>query len=347
MTRVAVIIPTWNRRELVQRAMASVLSQAGVSIELVVVDDGSTDGTVAALAGMGDAVRCLPRPHQGRSAARNTGFRATSGDCVVFLDSDDILLPGALLMMSRALAADEAVHVVVGEAVYRDLNGRPLGRVSEAFPTAALPLLDLLVLHNVVGPPHAAMIRRTALDRLGPGPFDETLHGGEDHDLWIRLAAAGCRFKRIDADIAAYTLHEGNESSPRSPNRAARDRSIERGMAKVLAAPWFAALAPSTRRTFLWQYLTKTLGGRLDDQERVLSGTPFRTLPPRDRSALLRQVAVENFVSGARLDSARQRLRQSVRSDPTDAKSIVSLALATTAPGLWRWMLERRSPATS
>jgi glycosyltransferase involved in cell wall biosynthesis len=345
MTPVAVVIPTWNRRELVRRAVDSALAQSGAAVELVVVDDGSTDGTVEAL--RRDSIACLSEPHRGRSAARNAGLRATSAGYVLFLDSDDTLAPGALASMASVLDARPEVDVVVGEVDVVDDGGRVLGRLSPTFPRLPLPLLDVLVLHNVIGPPLAAMVRRAALEPLQPCPFDETLHGGEDRDLWVRLAAAGRTFQRLDAVVGRYMRHDQGESSPHSPNRAARARSIERRQRKILDAPFFPALSAFTRRTFFWEFLTEQLKGRPDDQRQVVSGASFQSLLPRDRASILRHVAIEGFVAGGGTDDARRWLRQSVAADPASVKSLASLALMSTAPSLWRRLLERRRARTS
>ena len=115
MSTVSVIVPTFNRRDLVQRAAASVRAQAPISAELVVVDDGSTDGTGDRLKARDPALRYLAQEHTGRSAARNRGLQASTGDYIVFLDSDDALLPGGLATLAAVLDARADVDMVHGE----------------------------------------------------------------------------------------------------------------------------------------------------------------------------------------------------------------------------------------
>ncbi len=342
MSTISVIVPTFNRRHLVQRAAASVRAQGPVRAELIVVDDGSTDGTGDHLTASDLALRYLVQERTGRSAARNRGMRASTGDYIVFLDSDDALLPGALATLSAVLDARADIDIVHGEGYYCDRNGLRIERISQGFPSRDRPLLDRLVLHNVIGPLHLAMIRRGAVERLQPAPFDETLHGGEDTDFWVRLAAQGSAFHHIDDLVGTYTIHDSNESSPHSAGRAAREQSLARAKRKIHDASFFPALSSATRREFLRQMLVATEEGQIDRQEALLTGTPFHTLSPRDRSSLLRFVAASNAVNDGRLDVSRARLKRAVATDPTDLRSLAMFLLAWSAPRSLRRVLERR-----
>src|SRR5215212_11526906 len=93
---VSVVIPTYNRRRLVVEAVESALAQTYRPLEILVVDDGSTDGTEAELHRFGSAVRYLKQPNQGAAAARNRGIRAATGELVAFLDSDDLWAPAKI-----------------------------------------------------------------------------------------------------------------------------------------------------------------------------------------------------------------------------------------------------------
>lgn len=102
---VSVVLPSWNRAHLLPRAIGSVLPQLEPGDELIVADDGSTDGTAALLAGYGPPVRHLALPHGGAGAARNAAWRAAEGPLVAFLDSDDRWLPGKLALQRALMAA--------------------------------------------------------------------------------------------------------------------------------------------------------------------------------------------------------------------------------------------------
>jgi glycosyltransferase involved in cell wall biosynthesis len=192
---VTAVIPTYNRADTVARAIDSVLGQTYPRIETIVVDDGSTDGTAAVLAGYGDRIRVVSQPNAGASAARNAGIRAASGEIVTFLDSDDRWLPAKTERQVDLLArAGPSVVCCICDTTMRYAGGRELrafeqsalapGR-AEAIWTNVLPVLATrFLLFN-----QAAAIRRPAL--LACGGFDEALWVMEDYDLALKLAAQG------------------------------------------------------------------------------------------------------------------------------------------------------------
>src|SRR5439155_177200 len=110
--RVSVIVPTYNRAHVLGESLASVLAERDVDLEVVVVDDGSTDGTAALLAGLGDRrVRPVVRPHAGIAAARNAGLAAARAPYIAFHDSDDVALPGRLAVPLAFLGAHPEVDL--------------------------------------------------------------------------------------------------------------------------------------------------------------------------------------------------------------------------------------------
>lgn len=184
MPRVSVIIPTYNRAALVQEAAASVLAQTYRDFEFLVVDDGSTDGTLEALAAFGGTIRVLSRPVRGGvSAARNTGIAAAQGEWLAFLDSDDLWLPEKLerqmaFMEARPqlfLSQTEETWVRRGVRVNPPLTHRKEGG-----------RIFLRSLERCLVSPSAVMLHRRLLD--DHGGFDEALPAAEDFDLWLRLS---------------------------------------------------------------------------------------------------------------------------------------------------------------
>ncbi len=180
---VSVIIPTYQRRELVGRAVASVLAQSYRDFELIVIDDGSTDGTKEALAPLTGRLRYRWQPNRGAAAARNAGLALARGSIVAFLDSDNHWLPDHLAVATEVLERfPEAVlvstsprHVLGGKASPRDAY--------------LLDLLPALFFSNPLGYLSSVAVRRDAL--LAVGGFDERLVVGEVADLWMRLGLRG------------------------------------------------------------------------------------------------------------------------------------------------------------
>jgi len=187
MPRVSVVVPTRDRRALTAEAVESVLVQSWGDLELVVVDDGSIDGTADHLeASFQDPrLRVLRQENRGVSAARNRGVRETSGEWLAFLDSDDLWLPGKL---ERQLAAVE--EAPGWEACHTEEVWYRYGRWANPRKVHAKhggwifsQCLPLCIIS-----PSSILLRRALFDALGG--FDESLPACEDYDLWLRLCAA-------------------------------------------------------------------------------------------------------------------------------------------------------------
>jgi glycosyltransferase involved in cell wall biosynthesis len=204
---VSVVIPTYNSSKYIQKTIENVFEQSYQNIEIVVVDDGSTDNTVdlvkSALKGSEKKCQVLTfEKNAGPSAARNAGYLAATGSWIQFLDSDDLLMPGKIELES-AVAASCAQDVVV---VYSPWNWGFLengrfqwfGPVMRPFISGNHPIMCLAEGRPLVG---SSLIRRSALREIGG--FDEGLRFWECEELNVRLAATG-RFLRVESDSAQY-----------------------------------------------------------------------------------------------------------------------------------------------
>ncbi len=314
MPKVSIVIPTYNRATMVCEAIDSVLGQTYTDFEILVVDDGSTDGTGEMLQSRyGAPVRYFYQENQGRAVARNQGIRLSEGEYLVFLDSDDWLLPRALEVQVDFLDRHPDVDVVYGDGYYCDAAGRRLQRIAEERPPIPEEgLLSVMVLHNVVVATHSAMVRRRALDLLGDPWFDEHLRGTEDADLWLRLAAAGARFAFHDEPVCMYRLHGENASSRSHPQWARRWRSVQRFKRKTFEADFFPALPLWSRREFIRQMLLIFFDGEPEEQEAIVTSDRFRSLPREDQAALLYRLGVEAVARHRNLEWGRRWLAQAV-----------------------------------
>jgi len=180
---VSIIVPTWNRRAEVARAVSSVLAQTYADFELIVVDDGSSDGTTESLAGLDDRLRCVYAEHAGVSAARNRGIRLSGGELVAFLDSDNEWLPDHLAVLVEVLRRHPEA-VLVSTSPYLRIRGRDAPE--RAVVKDALPLA---LAENWIGYVSGIAVRRSVLQTTGG--FDERLEAMEDAELWIRMATQG------------------------------------------------------------------------------------------------------------------------------------------------------------
>ena len=180
---VSVIIPTYNRAHVLSRAVESVLDQTWPRVEVIVVDDGSTDGTSKLLAGYGDALRVIRQPNAGVSAARNTGIRASRGEFVALLDSDDQWTPDKLsCQMDFFDTHPDAMICQTDEIWIR--NGKrvnPMKKHQKPSGDIFIPSLKLCLVS-----PSAVMMRRALFDLKGF--FNEDFPVCEDYDLWLRIS---------------------------------------------------------------------------------------------------------------------------------------------------------------
>lgn len=217
MPTASVIIPAYNQAQYLGEAIQSVLNQTFRDYELIVVDDGSTDYTSEMLSGFEDPrLRIIRQSNGGLSAARNRGIRETSAPFVTFLDADDLFMPDNLNLLCTALVNNREIGLVAGGVRIIDQAGQfLLERVirPESFS------LDHLLLENpfAIG---GILVRRNWFDRIGA--FDETLSPCADWDLYLRLAAAGCRMMGLEDIVVAYRNHQAQMTRSAERMRQAR-----------------------------------------------------------------------------------------------------------------------------
>ena len=199
---VSVIIPAYNQGHFLAEAVDSVLAQTYADVEVIVVDDGSTDNTAeVAQAYQDPRVRYVYKENGGLSSARNEGLRHAQGDFISYLDSDDCFLPEKLTILLGALADTPELGFVAGQAIPVDEHGNHVGK---RFETPLPSDLRELLLGN---PLHvgSVLVRRTWQDQVGF--FDETLRSYEDWDMWLRLAQAGCQMLYVAKPVSLYRFH--------------------------------------------------------------------------------------------------------------------------------------------
>lgn len=181
LPKVSVVIPTYNRRDLVQRAIQSVLDQTYRDFEIIVIDDGSTDGTRAAVEGR-ERVRYLRQTNGGPASARNLGIREAQGEFIAFLDSDDVWLPEFLTSQVDVLSRYPEVALVCARSSVGNKEAKdfPLRR-----KLITGDLYARLYDRSFVRTP-TVVVRKSCLDAVGC--FNESYPWSEDHDLWLRIA---------------------------------------------------------------------------------------------------------------------------------------------------------------
>ncbi|MGE9985069.1 glycosyltransferase family 2 protein [Desulfovibrio sp. SGI.169] len=219
---ISVIIPCYNYGRFLSEAAHSALRQQkdGLAVEVIVVDDGSTDDTPAVARGLGSSICYIHQKNQGLSAARNTGMRAARGDFLVFLDADDLLTANTLSSHLDNFAAhpDTDASVCLSLQVFE----RREGTANYLWPLKCAHL-DMHLCHSNISPVHTFMLRARAAREAGF--FDPGLKACEDQDYWLRCAAAGKRFRSNTAGMVIYRQH-GQSMTSQMPRQLAHDGAL-------------------------------------------------------------------------------------------------------------------------
>ncbi|RKZ48343.1 MAG: glycosyltransferase family 2 protein [Gammaproteobacteria bacterium] len=203
MASVSVVIPTYNRVKLLERALASVLGQTLPADEIIIVDDGSTDNTVSTLKTLHPEVKFIQQDNLGVSAARNTGIAAARHDWIALLDSDDVWHKHKLERQMAALNnAPEYLICHSNEIWVR--NGVRVNQMHKHKKAGGQIFQHCLPL--CVISPSAVVMHRSLLEETGL--FDESLAACEDYDLWLRICS---RYPVLYIDEALITKHGGHD----------------------------------------------------------------------------------------------------------------------------------------
>ncbi|HTI51433.1 MAG TPA: glycosyltransferase family 2 protein [Planctomycetaceae bacterium] len=250
--RVSVIIPTYNRASLVCAAIESVLGQGYPNLEVLVIDDGSTDDTAQVVARFGTPVRYVRQSNAGAASARNRGIELATGELVAFLDSDDLFLPGKLKEQVQCFQQQPALVLVYCWFSVLDEWGRcRLGRRCRLTGHVAQELLAQSMQGPLATP--TVMVRRPAL--FEAGLFDESMTLSEDTDLWCRLARRG-PIALIPEVLVQVRRHSGNLSFAPGRKRycQAAIRILNKAFDDIPNCPrlWRMRLC---LKAFLWSWL--------------------------------------------------------------------------------------------
>jgi glycosyltransferase involved in cell wall biosynthesis len=196
--RISCIIPFYNPGRYFRPAIDSVLGQSRAPDEVILVDDGSTDGSTEVALSYGGQVILIREGHGGVGAARNRGLRAAAGDAIAFQDADDLWPDGRLMFLAAALEAEPGADGVVGRTVLR----------AEREPTR-----EELAKWNDVHVPvllQSMLLRRSLFDRVGL--LSETLETTDDIEFIMRARSGGAVILPVDVTSLIYRRHDGNIS---------------------------------------------------------------------------------------------------------------------------------------
>jgi glycosyltransferase involved in cell wall biosynthesis len=232
MPAISVIIPTYNRADLITGTLESVREQTFTDWECIIVDDGSTDGTeevVQRFVERDERFRYVGQANAGVCVARNRGISLARGKYIAFLDSDDHFAPDKLEWQAEALEGDADAVLVYGDTLQCDPQDMRRGRIylgDIVDKPSGWAFESLLQCSSIYAP----LVRAEAI--RGAGGFDSEMIPGEDWDMWIRLARVG-RFLFEPRVHLFYRLHAGSVSQDTLQLLAGARRVVEKNLRSV------------------------------------------------------------------------------------------------------------------
>ena len=226
---VSVVIPAFNAAETVGAAVESALGQTLTDIEVIVVDDGSTDDTLARLAAINDSrLRVVRADHRGVAHTRNTGLDHARGEFITFLDADDLWAAGKLQAQVEKIASNPAVWAVYSWTMFMDQRGRYLFAKAPQYCSGDV-YAELLVTFSLASGSNV-LARRECIEAIGR--FDESAQPVEDWEYWLRAAKAG-QFAAAPSHQVFYRFTRGSSSAAVEAYLCAIERVAKRAFAEA------------------------------------------------------------------------------------------------------------------
>jgi glycosyltransferase involved in cell wall biosynthesis len=211
---VTTIIPVYNGEKFLSQAIESVRGQNYAPLEIIVVDDGSTDGTADRIKNLGDDIHYIYQENRGPAAARNTGLKLARGEFIAFLDVDDLWPEGKLGSQVERLLQDPSLEIVTGRIQYIFLDGTDDSLVRNLDGNNTVSSVNL----------GSALFRRSVFEKVGV--FNETLQRGEDGDWFLRALEQDVSILILD-EVTLYYRQHGKNITRGLGNR-------ERGLFQIL-----------------------------------------------------------------------------------------------------------------
>jgi glycosyltransferase involved in cell wall biosynthesis len=227
---VSVVIPVFNGERFLREAVESVLAQKYSPVEIIIVDDGSTDGTATVARSLSETVRYLHQTNQGPAAARNRGIKQARGSLIAFADADDLWPADKLEMQLPYLITAPAIEIVMGRIQQVLLSATKADEFAE--PAFSVNL-------------GSAVIRKSVFERVGL--FDETMRYSEDVDWFMRARETGVAITTIDAVTLFYRQHEQNMTRGKSTSELNVLKALKKSLDRRRDRAGFASALPTFR----------------------------------------------------------------------------------------------------
>jgi glycosyltransferase involved in cell wall biosynthesis len=301
----SIVIAAYQVADVIADALHSALAQTHRAHEVIVCDDGSTDGLDAALSSFGDSITLIKRSvNGGEAAAKNQGVRAATAEFVVILDADDVFMPDRLEALAQLAAARPDLDILTTDA-YLELEGTRIRRCYEAdwpFETDD-QRRGILERNFIFG---LAAVRRQRL--LDVGGFDESIRWTTDWDCWIRLILHGSRAGAVAEPLALYRVRAGSLSAARRDHVAGRLQTLRKaastdGLSVLERRTVNVTIAEQERELALLEARSALLAGDAHARRRLLAVARRNGIPARTRA----KAAIAALVPGLAARALRDR----------------------------------------
>lgn len=338
---VSITMPAYNAEPYIRQAIESVLAQTYAHWELVIVDDGSTDNTRAAIGQFNDPrIVLVHQANGGEGKARNTALTQASGEFLAFLDADDAYLPQHLEKTVAYLGSqpDRGAVYVDGYYCHHDLSRlRPLSSRRRG-PFEGRLFEQAIIGSDVFGPPGCVVLRRSVVLALQLS-FDEDLRTGTDSDFFIRCADVA-DFGNLPDRTYLYRLHPASISSTLGLRERAYCGAKRRS--KIIKMKSFRECALESRFAVFYDLMVDQLRGDPESQSQVSEWPEFKQLPAKIRAKLLRLAASQTITYEVNCTRVGECLEGSRRLDPWELRTLLLLGTYRTSPTLCRMLLRIR-----
>ena len=318
MPLVSIVIPCYNQGRFLDKAIRSALAQDHTELEVIVINDGSTDETeqIARRFEQDPRFHLVNQNNSGLPEARNRGIRESSGVYVNFLDSDDWLESNMISNLVTSLEENSDIGFAYCDIWIVSEEGSTENHYSVGKSRQVVngDIFDSLIIGGYF-PPHTVLIRRSVLEEIGY--FDKALGGHADYDLWIRAAAHGFRAIYVDKKMAYYHIHGNNMSLNWQHMQATRKASLSK-----IARLFPDRLAEAVNRTIEDREQMNIAQNWLNDQYLDLKKWVENLEEAKEWLDDQRQRLWKSLQARDQLISTlRQKLKELGAADPTETKS--------------------------
>jgi glycosyltransferase involved in cell wall biosynthesis len=335
---VSVMMPAYNAEQYIGQAIESLLAQSYPDWELIVVNDGSTDGTAEIVTQFADArLKVFHQANAGEAAARNSALKQMQGEFVAFLDADDLFLPHHLEVMVKYLQTHPNCGGVYSDGYYIDQAGTRLKPLSSRRrgPFVGRVFEEAVYASDLFGPPVCVVLRYNIIAQHGLS-FDKNIVIGPDWDFFIHFADVA-QFGYVDQHTCLYRVHQTNITARINLQRRALE--IAKCREKAIKMKNFQTCSIETRSWVFYDLLINLLRGFADRQSDITRWPEFSDLPPGQQARLLRLMASRAVTNGEKQIYITEWLHRSRQLNPLDLRGAWLSLAYNLSPSICRLML--------